>query len=95
MTLYFDVLPFIGLLLFHYKNFKQIKHLPEEQDESLNEEQNESLNDLEEVVYLEPNSTLSESKIKSRASSQPSPLKESSDILCQSILGASLDVYIS
>ena len=30
LTLYMDVLPFIGLLLFHYKNFKPSKNLPEE-----------------------------------------------------------------
>ena len=27
-SLYIDVLPFIGLLLFHYKNFKQSNHEP-------------------------------------------------------------------
>ena len=65
--LYFDVLPFIGLLLFHYKNFRQSKHVFEE--EFRDEELFGSMNEKEDVIYLEPTSSLGESKKHSLSSS--------------------------
>ena len=49
-SLYIDVLPFIGLLLFHYKNFNQSMSLAESTDRGQRREG--SMNDFEGVCYL-------------------------------------------
>ena len=51
-SLYMDVLPFIGLLLFHYRNFKPSK--PVFERESTDRETYAAGDEIEDVVYLEP-----------------------------------------
>ena len=54
VSLYLDVLPFIGLLLFHYRNFKPSKEVDEEPEESTDTVENlASINENEDVVYLD------------------------------------------
>ena len=55
VSLYLDVLPFIGLLLFHYKNFKYNKEVNEEPETSTDviERLPSTNEENEEVVYLD------------------------------------------
>ena len=80
-----EVLPFIGLLLFHCKNFKQPKAAASAADPGRFNETDyiqtfdSSVNEHEEVVYLEPNSTLTGgSKSNTLTDVAESPLDKSS-----------------
>ena len=52
ICMYIDVLPFIALLLFHRKNFKQKKETTQEIQEYIAEETHQSMNEKEEVCLL-------------------------------------------
>ena len=52
ICLYIDVLPFIGLLLFHRKNFKQRREEAPERQEFVAEENHSSMGENEGVCFL-------------------------------------------
>ena len=79
-----EVLPFIGLLLFHCKNFKQPKAAAASAAGQFNETDyiqtfDSSVNEREEVVYLEPStSSTGGSKNNTLMDAAESPLEKSS-----------------
>ena len=72
LMLYIDVLPFIGLLLFHFKNFKQSKQVLDDTDVSSEDrEYFGSMTESEEVIQLEPTVASIASNRYSMSSSPP------------------------
>ena len=75
LVLYIDVLPFIGILLFHRKNFKQSKQVVEDTDKTSSEQEEYlnfgSMNESEDVIQLEPAGTTIVSTQYSMSSSSP------------------------
>ena len=94
MSLYIDVLPFIGLLLFHYKNFRQTNYMPTEEHTDELQHCHSSLNQSEEVLFVvEPNFTLKDesSKLSLVSSASRQELIGNRNPLAQSSSQGSLD----
>ena len=64
ITLYIDVLPFIGLLLIHHKNFKRSKKNLNDADVPNKREESSSMNESQDVYDLEE-MTMTTSSMKS------------------------------